>query len=158
MGCSSVKQTLLTGFGPFGEVVSNPSERLLHEFLGGTLHDQEITTALFPTQYAGTAERLKALFEVGGREGVPFENVLMLGVATGRGVWSVERYAHNRIEAKQDASGFTPQASQIVHGQPETLATRADIERLVMRLEASSIPAAPSDSAGSIQWKARGPT
>ena len=143
-----MKQTLITGFGPFGEVVNNPTESLLNEFFARTVHNQEITTSLFSTQYAGTSDRLKAVLEVGGRGGAAFDNILLLGVAPAAAKWQVERYGHNIIAGRNDAAGFKPQGSEIMEGQFSRLYAMAEIDDVVARLEEKGLPVAASESAG----------
>lgn len=127
-------RVLLTGFGPFGEVVSNPTERIVTA-LGGLA---------LPTSFARAprllAERLAA--EPG------FDAVLMLGVAESSEEFRVETLGHNRDEARiVDVDGEQPRGPIVASG-PETLPVTVDPERMRAALERRGLPASLSGSAG----------
>ena len=129
-------QTLLTSFGPFGTVVSNPTERLVAYFATREVPDHHLTTCVLPVSFARAPERLRAALEQGGAEGHPFDNVLMLGVATGSKVWRVERFGRNRDNARlPDSDGFLPPERSIVPDAPEVLPVSFPVETLVTALE-----------------------
>src|SRR5690242_4159837 len=112
-------QILLTGFGPFGKVIDNPTERLARAFALEAVAGCELTTCVFPTSFARAPELMRAQLEIGGRDGRPFDAVLMLGVASGSPVWRVEQFGRNEKKALEDADGFTPEAGPITPGAPE---------------------------------------
>jgi pyroglutamyl-peptidase len=141
-------QTLLTGFGPFGRVVRNPTERLARCFAEAEVPGQELTTCTLPVSFARAAAIMRAQIEVGGRGGQPFDTILMLGLATGSPCWRVERFGRNRDEAITDAENFTPAARIIVPDAPETLSVTVPADALLNALTEAGLPAVASDSAG----------
>lgn len=142
-------QTLLTGFGPFGTVVSNPTERLAAYFAARETPGHHLTTCTLPVSFARTPEALRAALERGGAEGRPFDNVLMLGVATGSKVWRVERFGRNRDSARlPDSDGFMPPERTIAPDAPEVLPVSFPVEALVAALERAGLPVIASESAG----------
>jgi pyroglutamyl-peptidase len=140
--------TLVTGFGPFASVVSNPSERVLVHLLREPVPGHSLTLLPLPTSFQRAFPLFKECFERGGHNGSPFDVVLMLGVAARSPHWCVERVGRNHRESRIDADGFTPNAGPIVEGAPETLPVRWDVDAIVSDLIAAGLPAAPSDSAG----------
>lgn len=145
---SKPMQTLLTGFGPFGNVADNPSGRLAEYFAGEEVAGHELTVSVLPTSYARAPQKMRALLEIGGRGGKPFDNILMLGVASGSLSWRVERVGRNWNETKPDVDGYTPTAGVILPGLPETLPVTFPVEEIVLRLEQAELPVIASDSAG----------
>ena len=141
-------QTLLTGFGPFGRVASNPTLRLAEHFSNRTVAGQELTCAVLPVSFATAAERMRALLEIGGAGGRPFNTVLMLGVASGSPHWRVERFGRNHDAALTDADGFTPPERKIVVGGPEILPATLPVEPQIEAIAALGLPVVASDSAG----------
>jgi pyroglutamyl-peptidase len=141
-------QTLLTGFGRFGRVIRNPTERLARYFAEADVPGHELTTCTLPVSFAHATEVMRAQLEVGGRGEQPFDAILMLGLATGSPRWRVERFGRNRDEAIADAENFTPPARIIVPEAPETLPVNVPVDALVNALTEAGLPAVASDSAG----------
>src|SRR5438270_8730212 len=107
-------QTLLTGFGPFGAVLSNPSQRLVDRFAAHPVPGHDLSPLVLPVSFTRTPVLLAEALSRGGRDGVPFDLVLMLGVAANAAAWRVERYGRNRNAATEDVDGFTPEPAPIV--------------------------------------------
>ncbi len=142
-------QTFLTGFGAFGTVVSNPSERLVNYFATETVPGHQITVQLLPVSYARVAEILPALLEIGGRDGKSFDNILMLGVAGGRNYWSLERYGRNRDNAMlPDADGVDSEKRLILPTGPDVLPATLPVDIVTAAIETTGLRAVPSDDAG----------
>ena len=141
-------QTLLTGFGAFGAVAHNPTLRLAEHFANRDVAGHALTCAVLPVSFQTAAERMRALLEVGGDGGRPFEAVLMLGVASGSPCWRVERFGRNWDDALQDADGFTPTAGEIIPGSPSLLAVTLPTASQIAAIEALGLPVQASDSAG----------
>ena len=141
-------QTLLTGFGAFGAVTHNPTLRLAEHFANREVAGQALTCAVLPVSFQTAAARMRALLEVGGDGGRPFDKVLMLGVASGSPYWRVERFGRNWDDALQDAEGFTPIAGEILPNAPPLLPATLPIEPQIAAIEALGLPVRASDSAG----------
>lgn len=124
-------RVLLTGFGPFGEVVSNPTERLVAHFGGLVL----------PTSFE-RAPRL--LFE----RMFDHDVVLMLGVAESSEEFRVERLGRNVDDARiVDVDGAQPKGVIVADG-PETLSATIDVERVRDAIERVGQRSSLSASAG----------
>lgn len=141
-------QTLITGFGPFGTVISNPTARLVEWFEREPVNGHEITTCLLPTSFYRAPVIISAALERGGRDGRPFDRILMLGVAQNSPGWRVEQYGRNWNNAGQDVDGFTPDAGPIRAAGPALLKSTLPVEDLVVALHRAGLPAISSDSAG----------
>ncbi len=140
---------LLTGFGPFQSVVSNPSERVVRYFAAQTVHGATLTTRCFPVSFrTATAEMAEAIAS-GGPHGEPFDAILMLGVAGERPHWSVERVGRNcSTTAAADGENFRwPQAQIVPEALPELPSTLPGLA-LVAAIENAGLPVLLSESAG----------
>ncbi len=142
-------QTLITGFGPFGSVVDNPTERLLRHFAAHDVAGHDLTVCALPTSFARAPQTFKAAFEAGGRGGQPFDLALMLGVAAGSEVWRVEsRGLNHDSPAIADVDGFTPPHREIVPGGPPHLPVTLPPQIMLLAVESLGLPVALSESAG----------
>ena len=141
-------QTLLTGFGPFGPVLSNPTGRLVEHFAREAVEGHRITTCLLPTSFRRAPAIMDLALEAGGEAGQPFDLILMLGVAQGSPGWRVERYGRNADNARPDVDDFTPEAGPIVANGPNILNVTLPVEELVTALLRAGLPTVASDSAG----------
>ncbi len=141
-------QTLLTGFGPFGRVVSNPTQRIVEHLRGESFEGQEVSSYVFPVSYGRVPERLRAMLEIGGSDGRPFNNILLLGVAVGSRFWRVERFGRNAIGPQRDADNVTPKQSTIFEGEAERFPATLSTERLQTAISDVGLPVQASESAG----------
>jgi pyroglutamyl-peptidase len=141
-------QTLLTGFGPFATVIDNPAARLVERFAAETVAGHEITTCLLPTSFQRAPQLMDAALTAGGRDGQPFDLILMLGVAQNSPGWRVERYGRNHDNPVADVDGYVPQVGPILPAAPDLLTVTLPVEDLVAALHRAGLPATPSESAG----------
>lgn len=142
------KQTLLTGFGPFGSVQSNPTERLLTHFSNEEVPGHELTRLLLPVSYRRAPEMMREALQKGGRDGRPFDYILMLGVAGGSPHWRVERFGRNYRESVADMDGFAPPSPVIDLYAPEAIPSTLPVPSLVLALEQIGLPVIASETAG----------
>lgn len=137
---------LLTGFGPFPDVPSNVTAKLVPD-LGRRARKQfpahRIVTRILPTEWHTGPVRLARLLR---RESPVL--ALHFGVATGAAGLRIETVARNACRDAADATGAMPLAPLLSRSGPgdleATIPTR-DIER---RLSALGLPAHLSDDAG----------
>ena len=142
-------QTLLTGFGPFGSVANNPTERLVRHFANETVSGLAIATCALPTSFARSKGAFRAALDAGGRNGQPFEIVLMLGVAAGSAGWRVETQGLNwDAPAIPDVDGFCPSGGKIVADGSAHLPIKLPPQAMLSAIEAIGLPVTLSDSAG----------
>jgi len=124
---------LVTGFGPFGRVVDNPSARLATSAVG-------VDSVVLPTSFARAPSMLRA-----ATEGKDYDVVLLLGVAEGQPEFGVEQCGRNVVSARiPDVDGAMP-VGVVVEGAPEVIAVTLDVARVHGALRA---PSRLSDSAG----------
>jgi pyroglutamyl-peptidase len=144
-----VLQTLLTGFGPFQSVVSNPSERLTTYFETHPVPGHSLTTVLLPVSFREAPGIVQQAIAAGGKGGRPFDFILMLGVASRRPHWSVECVGRNRSTTTvADSDNCLWPYPCIIADAPEVLSATLPIPELVSALEAADLPVIASDSAG----------
>lgn len=133
---------LLTGFGPFGSVVDNPTERIVRRLSGASFSSVHVEGLALPTSFA----RAKALVSSRLARG-DVDALLMLGVAEIAEEFRVETVGRNLDDARlPDVDGAQPRGA-IVHGAPDLLPVTLDAERLLGAISAIA-PARLSDSAG----------
>ena len=127
-------RVLVTGFEPFGEHATNPSQ-LVAEALDGVV---------LPVAYERAADALRAAID----ERKP-DLVVCLGLANERTSISVERWAHNLDEAATvDNEGVAGSGRAIEAGGPLARASTLPVDEIVAALHAEEIPAEISRDAG----------
>ncbi len=141
-------QTLITGFEAFGRVKSNPADRIVRALSYDCVAGQEITGYVLPVSYTYVFDWLRAILEVGGRDGQPFDNILHLGVAVGSAYWRVERFARNQRGKTPDTQGVTSLEPWIIEEGDSLLVGNLPVEAITSDLQAIGIPAQSSNSAG----------
>ncbi len=134
---------LLSGFGPFPGVPSNPTERLLARLAERPPEGVALATRALPTAFGGAARLLEA--ELKAR---PPAALVMLGVA-GAGPVRLERLARNASrEGRPDALGATQGPGPILTDAPAGYGSTLPLGAIHRALEAASVPVGWSDDAG----------
>lgn len=137
------KRILVTGFGPFGEEMRNPSLEAVRA-LPDKAGDALILKEELPVVFGLGAERLMTLIE----EKRPCA-VLGTGLAAGRRAVTPEVIAVNLKNARiPDNQGMQPLWEKIRDGGPDGIFSRMDVRRAVLSLQKAGIPAELSFSAG----------
>lgn len=140
-------KTLLTGFGPFGDVVDNPTTRVVAHFAADPERrapGHKLTTRVLPVSFARADEEITVLLRSG-----EFDAALLLGVAAGDAEFRVERLGRNSDHARiPDTDGAVPLDTPIRLGAPDCLPCTADADGLLRLLHDAGLPARLSDSAG----------
>jgi pyroglutamyl-peptidase len=122
-------QVLLTGFLPFGDAQSNPSQQIAEVLDGQTIGGARVTSLVLPVVFRQDTERVPAAIA----ELCP-ALVLSLGLAAGAPCLEVERFAVNLRIAEawlphQPLVPNRPQAA-IVDSGPEAYFATKDTERV----------------------------
>ncbi|WP_122088148.1 pyroglutamyl-peptidase I family protein [Halalkalicoccus subterraneus] len=136
---------LLTGYEPFAEHETNPSERLATHFNGETVDGEDVVGRVLPVEFARVEnELLDAIDEVRP------DRVLSAGLAAGRSAISVERVAINVADAgaTSDNAGSTPHDERIVPEGPDAYFANVPVVDCVETLLEAGIPARVSNTAG----------
>lgn len=134
---------LLSGFEPFGEFKSNPTERLVAE-LGKERFPFALETVLLPVSFQNAFERLKTEIDR-----VRPHYVVCTGLAGERDQITPERVAINCLEAPiPDNDGVQPQGLRIDATQADGIFSDLPLDELVRACRAHQIKSAVSNSAG----------
>jgi pyroglutamyl-peptidase len=137
-------KVLLTGFGPFGTVVHNPSGAIVAYFEGTGLPGHSLTTRVFPVSFRQAGEQVASLLRAGA-----FEAALLLGVAQNDPQFRLERIGRNLCQARiPDSDGEQPRGDLLLPTAPESYSTVCDTESLCDLLTAGGFSTRLSDSAG----------
>jgi len=129
---------LVTGFEPFGGLDRNPSSEVAQAVAGGG-----VEAAVLPVDYEAVSTALSTLLER------PWDAVLLMGVAVGRSVLSLERVAINfRDAARPDNAGRTPERPEVVAGGPAAYFSTLPLEAMRERMGATGVPVEISLTAG----------
>jgi pyroglutamyl-peptidase len=136
-------RVLVTGFGPFGEVVDNPTARLASHFHGRTIGDLSVVGLALPTSFSRAK---REIFDLVARE--PVQAIVMTGVAEQSDVFRVETVGRNRDDARMpDVDGASPRGP-IEVGAPDVLPITLDGVRIRDAMLRADVPAALSEDAG----------
>ncbi|MBK8070162.1 MAG: pyroglutamyl-peptidase I [Rhodanobacteraceae bacterium] len=139
-----MSEILLTGFEPFGGDPRNPSSEACALLDGAEIAGHRVRALTLPTAFNAAA--LKLLREIARRDPAL---VIATGLAVGRAEITPERFALNFADARiPDNRGRQPRSKTLVKGAPLAYASTLPVDRIVARLRAGGIPAAPSLSAG----------
>lgn len=140
-------RVLLTGFGPFPGVPDNPSgwiaETLGRSLPGGANQDLRFQGAVLATAWETVSADVARLH----RECRPHLMVHFGVDPCAKGV-RLERAAHNRADAREDAHGARPACSLISTGGPERLETQLPVSHLAAQLRDQGHAARVSNSCG----------
>jgi pyroglutamyl-peptidase len=135
---------LLTGFEPFAGDTRNPSSEACALLDGSEIRGRRVRSLCLPTAFNAAA--LRVLREIAR---APPLLVIATGLAGDRAQITPERFALNFADARiPDNRGRQPRERAIVRGAPLAYASTLPVTRIVDRLRAAGIPAAPSLSAG----------
>ncbi|ADJ13826.1 pyroglutamyl-peptidase I family protein [Halalkalicoccus jeotgali] len=136
---------LLTGYEPFAERETNPSERLATRLDGTRLGSHDVLGRVLPVEFDRVAAELETLIE-----GTNPDLVLSTGLAAGRSAISVERVAINVADAAgtPDNGGVSPHDERIDPRGPDARLASIPVVPCVQSLLEADIPARVSNTAG----------
>ncbi len=135
---------LLTGFSPFGGETINPSWQAVRTMEGETVAGHRIVTLELPCEFEAAPRVLRAAL----RRHRP-DVVIATGQAGGRVGVSLERVAINLIDARiPDNAGLQPVDEAVLQRGPAAYFSRLPIKSALLALQAESIPAHISQTAG----------
>ena len=138
------KCILLTGFGPFAGMETNPTQLLMEALASTSFPGAETRTAVLDVDYQRAGEQFRALVE----EHRP-DAVVSFGVALRRPEICIERVAVNLdCSSLPDNAGVIRQGEEIVPGGPPGYWSTLPVNELHAALLAAEIPVRHSGSAG----------
>lgn len=132
--------TLLTGFEPWQEFKSNPSQQIVERLNGQTIGGAQIAGLTLPVVFGEDTPRIFAAIT-----DLKPSLVLMLGLAAGTTCLNVERFAVNLRISDSDAGTQQP----ILPDGPAAYLATIDVERTAQAVRAAGIPARAHGYAGS---------
>ncbi len=139
-----MKTILLTGFEPFGNNTTNPSELIAHQLNDQTIANHQVIGATLACEFTKSIHQLKSLLH----QHEP-RLVLCLGLAENRTDITPERIAINRVDARiPDNAGRHPIDRPVVRGGPVGYWSTLPIKSIVSGLRGMGLPASVSNSAG----------
>ena len=139
---------LLTGFAPFGDSKTNPSQQIAERLHGETVGGAKVVGLTLPVRMGEDADRLTAAIADHGPA-----LVLSLGLATGAACLEVERFAVNlrfagEVDPARPVPPNLPQSVIIADGVC-ALAATVDAERIATAIrEKAGVPARAHGYAG----------
>jgi pyroglutamyl-peptidase len=136
-------RTLLTGFGPFGNVVNNPSARIVEQFARTGAPGHELTARVLPVSFTRAGEAVRDLLRAGR-----FGAAVLLGVAGGEACLRLERLARRRPAGRPDVDEAVPGESEALPGAADVWTATVSLEQLWHALTRAGLLARLSDDAG----------
>ncbi len=137
-------RTLLTGFGPFGTTLNNPSARIVAHFARTGAPGHDLTARVLPVSYQRAEQEMRTLL----REGA-FDAALLLGVAGREAGFCIEQVARfHGTGHRKDCDGRTPIGAEPAPGTAISYAATLPGEIVLEALIAAGISARLSDDAG----------
>ena len=138
------KKILITGFGPFGGLQSNPTEEWVLRMRGQKLKNRQVEGLVLPVSFTHAFNEFKKVFD----EFQPHV-VLLTGLAQNRPVLTIERIGINWVDARiPDNDGSQPKNSLIYENAPDGLFTTLSISKLQNILNLCGVENKISTSAG----------
>jgi len=137
---SDKKEIILTGFGSFGSLTSNPTEKLILS-LKKRLQDELYQFFVLPVSYSYCSSW--------SEENISSSTSLVIhfGVSAKSNVIQLERTGHNIIGETNDIEDFRP-SDKICEIAPELIKTGLDLESLMQKMNTSGFQCEVSDNAG----------
>ena len=139
---------LLSGFGPFGGEIVNPSELLL-SLIPDEACGLRIAKLLLPVEFIRSRELIISEYEK-----VRPDAVIMLGQAGGRRAVTPEERAVNEMDsvssgrALADSAGFAPSHLPVLEGGPDVIYTVLPVESIAAAVNAAGVLCEVSRDAG----------
>ncbi|MFC7321695.1 pyroglutamyl-peptidase I [Halobacillus campisalis] len=134
---------LLTGFEPFSELDSNPTEHIVKTINEEAVAGKTIFGKVLPVDFQLAGAMLTDYM----KEYNP-DAVVLLGLAAGRNRITPERIAINCMDGDQDNEGNQYTDKKIIAGGPDAYFSTLPIRKITQSLQHHSIPSSISNTAG----------
>ncbi|MFT3700081.1 MAG: pyroglutamyl-peptidase I [Kofleriaceae bacterium] len=139
-----MRSVLVTGFEPFADKATNPSELAVRQLAGRTIRKHHVEIAILPVVFDDAITALRSAI----RRHEP-ALVICVGEAGGRTGISVERIAINIDDARiADNAGAQPIDRTIARRGPAAYWSTLPIKAITAALRRADIPAEVSQTAG----------
>lgn len=139
-----MKNLLLTGFGPFAEHSTNPTEALVMSLNNRTINGYKIFSCILPVEYSKSINVLEELIEK-----IDPNVIINLGLAADRSDITPELIAVNYQHSEtKDNAGTIRQFSKINPNGKESFFSTLPIKEMIDQLKQKNISAKLSSTAG----------
>lgn len=134
---------LLTGFEPFLNNATNPTEMIVNELHGQIINGYQIIGEILPVEFNKSGKQFIELLEKQQPNAV-----ISLGLAAGRNRITPERIAINCNDGPADNVGYKPNGERIFENGPDGYFSKLPIYEMVEELKKHGLPAEISNTAG----------
>ena len=136
---------LLTGYEPFGDHETNPTERVARRLDGENVAGHDVVGRVLPVEFDAAGDRMRNLLD----DHDP-DVVLAMGLAAGRAGVSVERVGLNVADAGSvpDNAEAQPHHERVQEGGDAAYFATVPVVEITRELLADDVPARVSNSAG----------
>jgi len=135
---------LLTGFGPFDDIIANPTSAIVERLAAEVFIEHELTTQVLPVSFERSTAVVRQLMS---KEN--FDIIVLLGVAGNASRFRIETLGRNIDNARiPDCDGGRPENEKIVEGGGDLLTATIDTQKLLEILLSEGFDVALSDHAG----------
>lgn len=141
--CCQLKKLLLTGFEPFLNHPTNPTEMIVKELTSQQINDYQIIGEILPVEFNTSGKKLVELLKTHQPDAV-----ISLGLAAGRDRITPERIAINCNDGPMDNQGYKPNGEKIFADGPDGYFSKLPIQQMIDALKEQGLPAKISNSAG----------
>lgn len=140
----SMKKILLTGFGPFADFKSNPSQDIVLELNGEIINDFQVIGKILPVSYQSAGSSLLNFVQNENPDAV-----ISLGLAASRTKITPELVAINYIHSQRPDNDGVLKLNQKIHSNGESAYfTTLPVEKMLLELDNKGIPNELSSTAG----------
>lgn len=138
------KKFLVTGFEPFLDVISNPTESLVKSLKAHDSYQYDLILKVLPVEYDKSWIELQKVIET-----VKPDLILSFGVARSRFKIEFERIGINfRSRNVKDNSGDLIGSSTLIESGPDGIFTNLNLDEVIENLKTKGIEVGVSNSAG----------
>lgn len=138
-----MKTLLLTGYEPFLNFKTNPTDTAVRLFDGQMINDYKVIGKVYPVKFKEIDDLIKTDIE-----NVNPDAIINLGLAGGIHTIDLERIAVNCIDGRADNDGFKPDGEKIYADGPDGLFSTLPLKHFEEVLKSKQIPVRISNSAG----------
>ena len=149
-----MKKILLTGFGPYGNTKTNPSERLVKKLDNEIIDRALLTSKVLPNNFFECIDIVKKLVDDSIKNNSRYDAILMFGEYIGRPMITIERIAQNLIDSKRyqiaDNKNIEYLDKKTAPNGPAAYYSTLPLRAMVKAMRNIGIPSDISDNAGTL--------
>lgn len=144
-----MKRVIITGFEPFADNLTNPTQTIIEKLKTLKFPQQETIPQVLPVTFNESFKNLSESIKELSKHNKKIDAIIMLGLAENRTSIQPEKIAINWIEARiADNNGEKPKSQKIVENAPDGIFTNFSMEKTFYAAKNFSLPSTLSFSAG----------